>query len=283
MAIDAKLVAELRQRTGLPMMKCKEALVEAGGDIEAATTALRKQGVKAAEKVAHRELKEGLVFVKSDDSGACAVSIMCQTDFVAKSEDVQQFGNDLVKDLFDNAPADTGTGESLGDYRLNGKSITDIQQEFALKLRENIQVASYARFRPADGLVVSYVHHNGRIASLVELTGESVPPVQALGKDLGMQIAFHKHVRALTRDELDPEWVAKEREIFEAQSENLPEDKREQIIEGRLNKRLQEVVLLTQPFIKNDKETVQKRVEAVAKEAGSDLAIRRFARVAAGA
>jgi len=285
MAISAKLVAELRQRTGLPMMKCKTALVEADGDIEAATDTLRKQGVKAAEKVAHRELKEGLVFVHSgDDGGACAVSVLCQTDFVAKSQDVVDFGAELAKDLYDHAPNDEGTGESLASYTLqSGRSLTDIQQEFALKLRENIQVGTYARFRPADGVVVSYVHHNGRIASLVDMSGENLPPVQELGKDLGMQIAFHKEARALTRDDLDPEWIAKEREIFVAQSQDLPEGKRDQIIEGRLSKRLRDVVLLQQPFIKNDKETVEKRVAAVGKEAGSEITVRRFARIAAGA
>ena len=119
MSIDAKTVAELRKRTGLPMMKCKRALQDAGGDLEVAANNLRKQGVKASEKVASRELKEGLVFVHSEGNAACAVSVMCQTDFVAKSEDVVALGEKLAKELMTRAPADTGTGDQLDDFDLS--------------------------------------------------------------------------------------------------------------------------------------------------------------------
>ena len=297
MSIDAKLVAELRKRTGLPMMKCKKALTAADGDIEKAADELRKQGAKAAEKVAHRELEDGLVFCKSTSSGACAVSLLCQTDFVAKSDDFVKFGERLVDDLFQNAPADTGTGEELGDYRLSdGTAIKEVLEGFALKIREKIQVGSYARFKPEQGAVFAYVHHNRKVAALVELAGEG--PVgkesggkgladseaaRQLGNDLGMQVTFHRDVQTLTRDSLDQEWVAKEREIFQAQVREMPENKRAQIAEGKLSKRLRDVVLLEQPFIKNDKLSVLQQVQEVAKEAGTDIAIRRFARISAGA
>lgn len=286
MAIDAKLVAELRRRTGLPMMKCKAALVDAGGDVDVAAENLRKQGVKAAEKVAHRELKEGRVFLHADGNGACAVSLLCQTDFVANADDVVAFGEALVRDLHERAPADTGTGESLGDFKLSdGSDLKTKHQELALKIGENIQVGAYARFKPADGLVSTYLHHNTKVAALVEFAGDNLTDdsVQELGRDLGMQITFHAEVRALTRDDLDQEWVEKEREIFYATTENMPEEKRKQITEGRLSKRLKDVVLLEQPFIKDDKLTVKKRVEAVAGATGGSLAIRRFARIGAGA
>jgi len=129
------------------------------------------------------------------------------------------------------------------------------------------------------------VHHNNKIASLVELSGEDLAEndaVAELGNDLGMQIAFHADVQALTRDDLDPEWVAKEREIFVAQTDNVPEDKREQIAEGKLSKRLQDVVLLEQPFVKDEKVKVRQRIEAVAKDTGRKIELTRFARIAAG-
>ncbi|MHC4959411.1 MAG: translation elongation factor Ts [Planctomycetota bacterium] len=287
MSIDAKLVAELRKRTGLPMMKCKAALVEAGGDIEAATDALRKQGVKAADKVASRELKEGRVFLHQSEAGACAVSLMCQTDFVAKNDEVVAFGEQLSKDLFDNAPADQGDGESLADFALaDGRTVKQIHEDFALKIRENIQVGSYARFKPQNGIVSTYVHHNEKIACLVEFDGDNLnnsDAVAELGRDLGMQLAFHSDVRALTRDELDQDWVAKEREIFVAQAAEMPEDKRAMIAEGKLSKRLKDVVLLEQPFIKDEKVSVEKRVAAVGSDAGVSLALKRFARIGAGA
>jgi len=287
MSIDAKMVAELRQRTGLPLMKCKQALVDAAGDIEKAAENLRKEGVKASEKVAHRELKDGLVFQKSGPKGACAVALLCQTDFVARSADFVAFGEALVNRLYEAAPAPTGSGDSLGGFQVaEGQSVTDALQGLALKIRENIQVGDYACFKPDHGHVSLYFHHNGRIAALVELDGEGLGNHDAameLGNDLGMQISFHKDVKALTRDELDAEWVAKEREIFVAQAAEMPADKRDKIAEGKLNKRLQDVVLLEQPFIKNDKETVRKHVEAVAKQVGTPISIKRFARIAAGA
>lgn len=287
MEIDAKLVADLRRRTGLPMMKCKEALAEAGGDLDLAAENLRKQGVRAAEKVADRELKEGLVFQHKDGGGACAVALLCQTDFVARSKDFTAFGQQLAKDLFAKAPADQGGGDSLADFRLSdGSTVKQRLQDLALKIRENIQVGRYARFPGGNGLVAVYVHHNGKIACLVDLAGDGLAArdaVKELGNDLGMQIAFHADVQALTRDQLDPMWVAKEREVFAAQAAEMPEDKRAKIAEGKLAKRLKDVVLLEQPFIKNDKESVQQHVAGVAKQVGTAVSVRRFARIAAGA
>ena len=131
-----------------------------------------------------------------------------------------------------------------------------------------------------------YEHHNGRIAAVVEFEGKGLGDAEAvmeLGKHLGMQLSFHKDVKALTRDELDAEWVAKEREVFVAQAENMPEDKRAMIAEGKLNKRLKDVVLLEMPFIMNDKVSVQDQVAAVAKDAGVEMTLKRFARIGAGA
>lgn len=287
MEIDAKLVAELRRRTGLPMMKCKEALAEAGGDLALAAENLRKQGVRAAEKVADRELKEGLVFQHAAGGGACAVALLCQTDFVARSKDFTAFGEQLAKDLFAKAPQDTGSGESLSGFRLSdGTTVKQRLEDLALKIRENIQVGRYARFPGGNGYVAVYVHHNGKIACLVDLAGRGLDAQEAvreLGKHLGMQIAFHADVQALTRDQLDPAWVAKEREIFAAQAAEMPEERREKITEGKLAKRLKDVLLLDQPYIRDDKETVQQHVAAVAKQAGTAVSVRRFARIAAGA
>ena len=287
MAIDAKLVAELRKRTGLPMMKCKQALVDAGGEIETAADNLRKQGVKAKEKVAHRELKEGRVFHNVLPEGACAVSILCQTDFVARSEDIVKFGTELVEELWKNAPADTGDGESLAGFALpSGGTVGDALEQFALKIRENIQVGSYVRFKADNSHIGTYKHHNDKVATFAELAGEGArdnPDVAQLGSDLGMHLAFHSEVKVLDQDDLDPEWVEKEKEIFAAQVQDQPEERREAIAKGKLAKRMKEVVFLNQPFIKDEKKSVQQAVSDVAKVVGKPLEIRRFARVAAGA
>jgi elongation factor Ts len=289
MPIDAKTVAELRRRTGLPMMKCKDALEGAGGDLTLAEENLRKEGHKTIDKLKDREMKEGLVFTAEDKGAHAAVAVLCETDFVARSADFQQFGEMLAKCVLAAAPADKGTGDALQGLRLqDGRTVKDHLDDLVGKrIRENMRIGSFARFKPQPGGYIGiYVHHNRKIASLVDFEGRDVPasaPARDLAKDLGMQIAFQHQLMALESKELPPEWVAKEREIFLAQVQDMPEGKRAQIAEGKLAKRMKEVVLLDQPFIKDEKSSVKQRVDAVAKEAGITLRLRRFARIGAGA
>lgn len=289
MEISAKLVAELRKRTGLPLMKCKQALVDAGGDIDVAMDNLRKAGEKTIDKLKDREMKEGLVFRHVAEDGAAAVAVLCETDFVARSGDFVAFGEDLVKQLFANAPADQGDGASLASFQLSdGRTVQEHLDELVgSKIRENMKLGDWARFRAPDGLVSTYVHHNQKIACLVELAGENLAghdAVAAMGNDLGMQVAFHAGVQALTQDGIDPAWIEKEREIFVAQVQDMPEERRGKIAEGKLAKKLKEVVLLDMPFIKAEgKESVAEHVAAVAKETGTGVTVKRFARIGAGA
>lgn len=287
MAIDAKTVAELRRRTGLPMLKCKEALEAAGGDLALAEENLRKEGHKTIDKLKDREMKEGIVFTAEEGGAIAAVAVLCETDFVARSADVQQFGEMLVKGVLKGAPSDTGTGDALSGMKLSdGRTVKDHLDDLVGKrIRENMKLGAFARFKPQAGFVGLYVHHDKRIASLVEFEGKDAAakaPVKEVAKDLGMQIAFQSGLLALESKELPPEWVAKEREIYLAQVQDMPEAKRAQIAEGKLAKRLKEVVLLDAPFLKDDKMSVKQRVEAIAKELGAPLRIRRFARVGAG-
>ncbi|MHC4550609.1 MAG: translation elongation factor Ts [Planctomycetota bacterium] len=288
MAIDAKTVAELRRRTGLPMMKCKEALVAAEGDLDKAQVNLRKEGHKTIDRLKDREMKEGLVFTHAGDAGVAAVAVLCETDFVARAKDFVAFGEQLARDLYERAPADRGDGESITDVAMyDGRSVKEHLDELVgSKIRENMKVGEYACLKPDRGYVACYVHHNRKVASLVELLGEDLAThdaIRALGQDLGMQIAFHAQLQALDREGLDAEWVEKEREIFLAQVQNMPEGKRDQIAAGKLAKRLKDVLLLDQPFIKNEKESVKQRIAAVAKETDVPVTIRRFARISAGA
>ena len=288
MTIDAKLVAELRARTGLPMMKCKQALMEADGDLEKAVDNLRKEGSKTIDKLKDRAMKDGLVFVHREGPAAAAVAVLCETDFVARSEDFVAFGKALAKALHAKAPADAGEGDALNGVALaDGRTVKEHLDELVgSKIRENMKVGEFARFKPKEGTVAVYVHHNNRIACLVELAGSGLKDndaVAELGNDLGMQIAFHSQLQGLTEKDLDAKWVEKERQIFLAQSENMPEDKRDKIAAGKLAKRLKEVVLLDEPFTKNEKVSVQQHVAEVAKQAGVKVSIARFARVGAGA
>ncbi|MGH7163425.1 MAG: translation elongation factor Ts [Planctomycetota bacterium] len=286
MTIDAKTVGELRARTGLPMMKCKEALLATQGDLEAAEAHLRKLGLKTAEKVKDRTLKEGLVFTRVEPGGAAAVALLCETDFVARSQDFVSFGKALVARLFDDAPGDRGAGDGLAGLAMpDGKSVKDALAGLIAKTKENTAVGAWARFRTREGYVAAYLHHNQKIATLVELAGPRLADVEVarrLGTELCMHVAFHAEVQALSRDELDPAWIAREEEIFLAQVQDKPEAQRASIAKGKLNKRIGEVVLLDQPFIKDEKKTVQRQVAEVAKEAGVPIEVRRFARISAG-
>jgi elongation factor Ts len=158
-----------------------------------------------------------------------------------------------VKDLLTLAPADAGEGDELAEVRLSDKRTVKehLDDLVGSRIRENMRIGSFARFRPEGSFIGAYVHHNRKIACLVELEGADLgarAPARELANDLGMQIAFHA-----------------------------------QIAEGKLAKRLKEVVLLDQPFLKDEKVSVKQRVEAVAKEAGTPIRIRRFARIGAGA
>jgi elongation factor Ts len=286
--IDAKLVAELRRRTGLPMMKCKEALQATAGDLAAAEDHLRKLGLKTADKVKEREMKEGLVFVHEAPGVTAAVALRCQTDFVARSADFVAFGKELAEVVAVSAPKDVGAGADVEPMRLrSGRTVGEtIREVLVPKIGENIAPGAFARFRSTEGVVAKYLHHNGKAAALVELSGKGIagrPEVAALGYDLCMHVVFHAEAAALRKEDLDPAWIAKEREIFAAQASELPENKRAAITEGKLQKRLREVVLLEQPFVKDESRTVRQQVEAVAKGLGTTLEIRRFARISAGA
>ncbi len=287
MEIDAKTVAELRRRTGLPMMKCKQALVESKGDLEGAEDHLRKLGMKTVDKVKDRTLKEGLVFTSGDAGGKAAVAVRCETDFVARSADFVAFGKALAAGLLAKAPKDAGVGADLAEFPLaGGGKVGDTLRGLIAKLGENLAVGAFARFRSGEGLVASYVHHNEKVATLVDLAGKGIAgreEVKTLGTELCMHLAFHSDALALRREDLDAAWVAKEREIFVAQAQEMPENKRAAIAEGKLSKRLKEVVFLEQPFIKDEKRSVKEQVDAVGKQIGAPLEIRRFARISAGA
>ena len=284
-SIDAKLVGELRKRTGLPMMKCKGALVEAEGNLELAAENLRKLGLKTAEKVAGRTLKDGLVFLDANDEQTAAVAVLCETDFVANSEDFRTFGRALLQAVASGVAGESGEGEALNDMQLStGSTARAALEDLIARIRENIALGPYACFKPNGGSVSHYLHHDSKKALLVQLDGEGLrgnAAAETLGKDLAMHLTFHSATKALSRDDLDQDWVAKEREIFEAQVQDQPEERREAIAKGKLNKRLREVVLLEQPFVRDEKQSVQQRIEAVAKEIGSDLKVRRYARIAA--
>ncbi len=267
MAIDAKLVKELREKTGLPMMECKRALQETDGDVEVAYTNLRKAGLKAVEKLAGREASDGLVGSQLSDDGKSGVlvALRCETESVAKNETFQEFLRHLTA-VVDAANPDSA--ESLKSSKLpSGETVGDGITELVNQIRENITLGRFARFG-ADA-VVQYVHFDNKKAAMVALEGGSTSDakVAELGKNLSMHIVFTKP-KALSRDQLDPAIIEREREIFlermkaDPKNAKKPEEILKKIIQGQIDKFISEQCLLEQPYVHDEKQTVEQAIKS---------------------
>lgn len=255
--ITASIVKELRSRTGLGMMECKKALQEAGGDMRKAEDLLRIRSGAKASKVAGRIAAEGTIGVhlSVDRKVGALVEVNCETDFVAKDQNFSAFAQEVAQ----LAAAGTITDvEALGQARLaSGENVEATRRALVMKLGENISVRRAAVHR-AKGRLAHYLHGT-RIGVIVDLEGGDEP----LGKDLAMHIAASKPL-SLSRDQVAPELVAREREIARARAleSGKASNLIEKIVEGSVQKYLAEVTLLGQPFVRDDKITVEKLLAA---------------------
>jgi len=261
MSITAAQVKELRERTGSGMMECKKALVDAGGDLDAAAEALRKAGMAKADKKAGRIAAEGLISIEvSDDGGSAAmVEVNCETDFVARKEDFQDFAAAIARRVLSDNPADIDSLLALPLKDGDATSIEDARKALIASIGENITVRRFVRMEGAE-MIASY-RHGVRIGVLVEVSGGDA----ALGKDLSMHIAAHDpRPICVSEDQVPEDMVAKERDIFTAQARESgkPENIIEKIIEGRIRKYLGEITLLGQSFVKDPDQTVGKLLDA---------------------
>jgi elongation factor Ts len=244
--ISAGLVKELRELTGLGMMECKKALAEAGGDLRKAEELLRIRG-GARSKVAGRITAEGVVaaYVAPDAKAGALVEVNCETDFVAKNEDFVAFANWLAELVASRDPADVAALQ-----RLDG--VETRLQELIQKIKENMSIRRFRRIRAAGRLAL-YMHGT-RIGVLVDLDGP-----EEVGKDVAMHIAFAKPAH-MAKADVPAEIVSREREIqaARARESGKPPEIAAKMVEGALNKFLGEITLLGQPFVKDDKQTVEK-------------------------
>lgn len=246
--ISASLVKQLRDMTGAGMMECKRALQETNGDVEAARTVLREKGLASAAKRASRETTEGVVLVESDDGVGTLVAVGCETEPVSKNEDFEGFARDVLREVHDR-------GEDAVAV------LEERRAELSGKLGENIQIVGARRMTAGSGeRFVSYVHLPAKkIGVLLKVKGGS----PELPRELAMHIAFAKPAYT-TRAEVPPEAVAAEREILGNTEEVLskPENVREKIVEGMLNKNFfGPSVLMDQPWIHDTALTVGKALE----------------------
>jgi elongation factor Ts len=276
MAITAADVNKLRQMTGAGMMDCKKALEEANGNFDEAIDFLRKKGQKVAANRADRDAKEGLVIAKVTPDGKKGVLVMvnCETDFVAKNEDFNNFANTIASIALDKQPANIDSLKSL-PYAGNGITIADKVLEYVGKIGEKIDVT---RFEVVSAeKVIAYNHPGNRLATIVGFNKQNT--TDEVGKDIAMQIAAMAPV-AVDRGDVDPKMLEKELEIAKEliRQEGKPEDMVEKIAQGKINKFYKESTLLNQEFIKDGKKTVSQYI----KEADKDLTVTGFKRIALG-
>jgi elongation factor Ts len=263
MAITASDVNKLRQQTGAGMMDCKNALVEANGDFEAAVDILRKKGQKVAAKRGENEAKEGLVFAQTtaDSKTGVVLALNCETDFVAKNDSFRGFVQSLVDVALNNLPASV---EELKALKYDDKLTVDekITEQVGV-IGEKLDLSGFAVVK-ADA-VVAYNHPGNQLATLVALNSGSETAVEA-GRQVAMQVAAMNPI-ALDKDGVDSRTIEREIEVGKelAIQEGKPADMAEKIAQGRLSKFFKENTLLSQEFIRDNKLTVEQFLNSTEK------------------
>ncbi len=283
--ITAALVKELREKTGAGMMECKKALSETGGDLEGAIDFLRKKGLSVAEKKAGRIASQGLVGVVVEGNKGAIVELNSETDFVARNAEFQA----MLTKMLGAALTTNGDVEAMKNETVDGKTIDTTLTELIAKIGENMSLRRAASVSVNTGVVVPYMHtavvpNQGKIGVLVALesTGD-----QAQLADLGKKIAMHiaaSSPRFLKIEDVDAETLAHEKSIYEEQAKasGKPANIIEKMVEGRIRKFHEEVVLLEQAFIMDPDKKVKDVVAAAAKELGTDVALTSYVRFALG-
>ena len=260
--------------TNAGLMDCKKALVEANGDLPAAVDILRKKGVATAAKKAGREAKEGVIaqHILPGSRVGVLVEINCETDFVAKNETFRAFCDDTARKLATDPKADLEADRVAAVARIG----------------ENIRISRHQRLEVSgNGMIAAYIHTGAKLGVLVEVGAgkESTvgsDPFKQLVRDITLQIAA-AHTIAVSRDQVDPAIVAKEKEIALEQVKNSPPQAMARIVEGKLEKFFQTNCLLDQGFVKKNSEiAVREHVAAVASQLGDEIRIRRFIRFQVG-
>ena len=253
--ITASMVKELRERTDAPMMDCKKALTEAAGDMQKAEEILRVRFGNKAAKSAGRVAAEGVVAINisADGKTAVMIEVNCETDFVAKNDDFLALSKTLAQMVIDSNPADVA---ALSALPYAGKTVEETRTELVGKMGENMSIRRFVRLS-AQGKFASYIH-GSKIGVLVDVSGD-----EAIAKDIAMHIAASKP-KSLDASGVAQELIDTERRVAieKAKEAGKPEAMLEKIAEGTVQKFLKEVTLLSQPFVKDDKQTVEQVLKA---------------------
>lgn len=287
MTISASQVKELREMTGAGMMDCKAALTETNGDMEAAVDWLRAKGIAKADKKAGRTAAEGLIGVASESAAAVVVEVNSETDFVARNDAFQE----IVRNVAQVALTTDGSVEAVGaaTYPGSEKSVVDTIRDAVGTIGENMSLRRSARLSVGAGAVATYVHNAvvenlGKMGVLVAIETEGdAEAARAFARQVAMHVAATNPL-ALTVEEVDPKAVERERAIFseQARASGKPDNIIEKMVEGRLRKFYEEVVLLKQAFVLNPDLTVEQALKAAEKEIGAPARITAYVRFALG-
>jgi len=260
MAITASMVKELRTRTGAGMMECKNALAEADGDMDAAIEALRKKGAAKADKKAGRVAAEGVVFsaLSPDQTTGVLVEVNCETDFVAKDDNFKAFAEDVARTVLAEQPADV---EALAGLKLadGEQTVEEARIDLINKIGEKVSLRRFQVLHAPQGARIGAYTHGTRIGVLVAVEGGR----EDLGKDLAMHIAASQP-QYISKDDVPRETLDAEKEIFAAQARDSgkPEEIVDKMVQGRLQKYLNEITLLGQPFVKDPDQTVEQLLKS---------------------
>ena len=276
MAITAQDVKALREMTGVGMMDCKKALAASDGDMDKAVEWLREKGLAASAKKAGRIAAEGMSYATVIDGVGVVVEVNAETDFVGKNEKFVDFVKGVAATVATCDPADM---DALMECKYNGTdlTVTQQQQEMVLVIGENIKVRRFARF--SDGVSVPYIHAGGKIGVLVNLEVTGDIDATEVGKDMAMQIAA-LNPRFLDKSQVTQEVLDEEKKILLAQMANdpkmanKPDQVKEKIVMGKLNKFYAENCLLQQTFVKDNEVTVEQYKDAVAKKLGGSIVLK---------
>ena len=278
--ITAQMLKELRERTGVGMGKCKEALTEAGGDINKAIANLRKEGLASAVKKESRETNEGLIQLYENEGQIALVQVNAETDFVVKNERFQEFALNVAKEVCLTAPA-TVDAFLQQKYSQDSNLTMDEYRSLTIQaLGENIQISRFEIFpKKANHSIAVYSHMGGKLVTLIEISGSD--DAIALAKDIAMHVAAEspEYIRS---DEVPQRVIDHERDIARAQMKGKPENMIEKILTGKLQSYFNQVCLLNQKYVKNPDLTIQQLLDQQGKEMGKSLTVSQFLRWGVG-
>ena len=269
------LVKELRERTGAGMMDCKAALAASEGDVEKAIDVLRKKGVAQAAKRAGREAREGVIAARVRGPKAALIEANCETDFVARTDDFKKLAELALEETL-----------ALGASAVHSEKLTQRLAELSGRIGEKIVIRRVKLVQADQGVLFSYIHSNSKLGVVVELAASKPgsgkePLFQELGKNVAMQVAA-ANALCLTRAQVPPAALEREKAVYREEVKGKPEAVVEKIIQGKLDKFYRSMCLLEQPYIKEDKISVQDLLSQVGKTIGDAVEIRQFVRFQLG-